>query len=300
MISIRVPGLKSWFDPRSVPVLSSQLCDRLRGRMANKRGLFITLTYRRDEYESPLDLYYQQKERQDVPKFIRRLQRYLGVSLSGRWMRKMEFQSGGWVHFHLVIDYPRTIPHSRLTELWGYGHVWVERWSQDIASYLSKYIGKGDKTPGWILGMKPKTVKIVASSPGFWGNPPQPKREKPPKQFWAGLGVYIPIGARLEQYNQQTLVRMEVKSENDSKKYTYFNVEVDIGLLVIFLMQYGFQISGDGDGWLKVDCSSAGLKYVAQKAKLHLIKRRNPDRWPNYIHVILESMFEWQRLEAAA
>jgi hypothetical protein len=99
MISLRVPGLKSWFDPRSVPALSFELCTKLRTRMANKRGLFITLTYDRNDYESPLDLFYAQQERQDVPMFIRRLQKYLDKSLSGLWMRKMEFQANGWVHF---------------------------------------------------------------------------------------------------------------------------------------------------------------------------------------------------------
>jgi hypothetical protein len=300
MISLRVPGLKSWFDPRSVPALSFELCTKLRTRMANKRGLFITLTYNRDDYESPLDLFYAQKERQDVPKFIRRLQKYLGTPLSGLWMRKMEFQTNGWVHFHMVLDYRKTIPHCKLTELWGHGHVWVERWSEHMAGYLSKYIGKGDKVPGWILSMKPKTIKIVASSPGFWGNPPQPKREKPPKQFWAGLGMYIPIGARLEQYNQSTLARVKIAPNNDTgdkeeqPRCKYFTLNVDIGTLLVFLMQHNVQLSGSEDRWVDIDCDRDTLETVATKAKLHLINRRNPAKWPNYIHAILQSMLDYE------
>lgn len=297
MISLRVPGLKSWFDPRSVPALSFELCTKLRTRMAKKRGLFITLTYNRDDYESPLDLFCTQQERQDVPKFIRRLQKYLGTPLSGLWMRKMEFQANGWVHFHIVLDYLKTIPHCKLTELWGHGHVWVERWSEHIADYLSKYIGKGDKVPGWILSMKPKTIKIVASSPGFWNNPPQPKREKPSKQFWAGLGMYIPIGARLEQYNKSTLARIQVTPDNcdqDQQRFKHFMLDVDLGTLLVFLMQHNIQLSGSEGRWIDIDCDRETLETVAMQAKLHLINRRNPDKWPNYLHAILQSMFDYE------
>ena len=329
MISIRVPGMKSWFDNKSVPFLSWQLCENLKQRMNGRKGLFVTLTYRRDEYESPSDLFDQMKQRQDVPLFIRRLNKYLGISLKGKWMRKMEFQRGGWIHFHLVIDYPHTIPHTDLLRLWGYGHVWVERWSENHTQYLAKYISKGETVPGWILMEKPKTIKIVAVSPGFWGKNTDDKKKyiKKIPNPWGKSGCCIPIGVRLEEYNNRTLCRTKEKEpapshcqakEKEKEKEpapshgrtkvrgyvpSYFTVDVHIGFVLQACLKHGIEVSGGDEGWLNLDIDRDDFMFIASAAAdaaaIHLINRRKPDRWPRWINIILESVLDEQKyLEA--
>ncbi len=295
MIAVKVPSLKSWFDPLSVPFLSFNLAERIKNRMGGRRGLFITLTYRHDDYESPRELYYQMKEQQHVPLFIRRLSRYLGESLTGKWMRKLEFQEGGWVHFHLIIDYSGFIPQSDLQALWGHGFVWVNRWKDSIAGYVTKYVAKDGKVPAWILAEKPKTVKIVAVSPGFWEE--ENEKEKYDKKIpdpWGKSGCYIPIAVRLEEYRNKTLCREGVTDPS------FFTVNVHIGFLLKACMENNVNVIGSEKGWMHLDvdrdhlCCFAGLA-AADAAALHLINKRKPDFMPDWVRAILEETLDEER-----
>ncbi len=295
MISVKIPGLKSWFDPLSVPFLSFNLEDKLKKRMKGRRGLFITLTYRRDDYDSPWDLYCQMKEQQHVPLFIRRLARRLGVSLTGKWMRKMEFQDGGWIHFHLVIDHAGFIPQSDIQELWGHGFVWVNRWKESIAPYMTKYVAKDGMVPGWILSEKPKTVKIISVSPGFWETPSvkQDKEKKQPDP-WGKSGCYIPIVVRLEEYRNKTLCKEGVEAPR------FFTLNVHIGFLLNVCRKFRVDILGGEDGWIHLDVDRWNLASLAElaaadAAALHLINRRKPERMPDWIRLILEDMLDEER-----
>ena len=295
MVKFKVPGIKSWFDPMSSKALATGLLERLGARMKGKRGLFITLTYRREEYQSPLDLFRCQQERQDVPLFMRRLQRYLGVSLKGMWLRKLEFQAGGWVHFHLVLDYDGFIAHSKLLELWGYGHVWVNRWNSKRARYVCKYMSKAGEVPEWILLEKPRSVKVVAVSPGFWGQV-EYKRYPAKVHFWRGLGAYVPIGQRLQDARGRVLMKC-----GDSIR----EVEGDIGSLCVALLESGVELSGEG-GWMIADCSVDLFEIVAGTvrseaehgtAALHLTSKRNPDV-PGYLKWAMLALLDERRAVA--
>ncbi len=263
--------------------------------MKERRGLFITLTYRRDEYENPRELYYQMKEQQHVPLFIRRLSRYLNTSLTGKWMRKMEFQEGGWIHFHLIIDYSGFIPQTDLAELWGHGYAWVNRWDGRMAGYMTKYVAKDGKVPAWILAEKPKTVKIIAVSPGFWEEETEKvKREKKTPDPWGKSGCYIPIAVRLEEYRNTTLCREGVENP------TYFTLKTHIGFILNVCHKYKVPVLGGDKGWIHLDIDRDSLTIyaglaAADAAALHLINKRKPDFVPNWIRAILEETYDERR-----
>ncbi len=295
MIAIKVPSLKSWFDPLSVPSLSFNLAERIKNRMGRRRGLFITLTYRRDDHESPRELFYQMKEQQHVPLFIRRLQKYLGISLKGKWMRKMEFQDGGWIHFHLIIDYSGYIPQSDIQTLWGHGFVWVNRWKDSIANYMTKYVAKDGDVPAWILAEKPKTVKIISVSPGFWEEENEKKvYDKKIPDPWGKSGCYIPIAVRLEECRNRVLCK---EGQTDPR---FFSLEVHIGFLLNVCHKFQVGIVGAEQGWIQLDidrenlCSYSELA-AADAAALHLINKRKPDSMPFWVKPILEEMYDDRR-----
>jgi len=137
----------------------------------------ITLTYRRDGYESPLALFRAAREERHVREFMRKLGEYLGASLRGLWMRKMEFheRGGGWVHWHVLLDWRSRIPHSALMELWGHGGVNVQKATRTRVRYVAKYCAKFlDQVPAWVLAEPASSLKVVAVSPGFWPKEPVP------------------------------------------------------------------------------------------------------------------------------
>lgn len=170
MIEIRQVATDSWLDPRSAKRLSCALADRLWKRCQGHRGLFVTLTYDRSRYDSALQLYRQQSEAQHVALFIRKISRLLDFDLRGKWFCKLEFQKGGWVHWHLIILDIAKIPHQACTELWGRGHVWLRRLSRRSVRYCTKYVCKGAEVPAWLYLERPRSVKIIRVSSGFWGD----------------------------------------------------------------------------------------------------------------------------------
>jgi len=296
MIKISVPGLKSWFDPSSAAVLKNQLVEKISDRMQGKKGLFITLTYNRDNYDSPRDLYRKQSEQQHVALFIRRLSRFLKIPLSGRWMRKMEFQEGGWVHFHLVLQYAGFINHNEITRLWGHGHTWVDRWQGGHCFYIAKYMSKEGQFPDWLLFEKPRSVKIVSVSPGFWGeSEPKPKKQSYPG-YYKGLGAYQPIYFRLQKYSNSTLVKYDER--------TFRLVNEHISLVMFALIYAGIDLVSS-DGGLYADCCRDDFENAIAAAGalagggdcLHLTIKRNPDCSPPWGDLFLSLPSEFGIVE---
>jgi len=193
MLDLRSVPLRSWLNPQTAGSLSHAFRSRLEERMSGVPGLFITLTYERSDHASPLALYRAQSAERHVRRFISRLESYLGVSLNGRWCRKMEFQRGGWVHWHLVLDYPAKIPHRDLAQLWGHGFVFVSKIKGKHLRYMAKYAAKTGEMPGFLLGERVRAIKIVATSPGFWLR--RRKSSNSPKR--PPCPLYIPLGMRL-------------------------------------------------------------------------------------------------------
>lgn len=170
MLKIRRAVPLSWFDPDGSRILSRKLRERLEKRM-RKGGLFLTLTYNREEWPDARELYEAAKREQHFNRFMQRLQKLLGASLRGLWIRKIEFQASGHVHHHVLIDWRSRIPHSVLEKAWGHGFVWVSKASARRIRYFSKYLAKcGEDFPRWLLVEPSRSIRLVACSPGFWSD----------------------------------------------------------------------------------------------------------------------------------
>lgn len=302
MIFLKVKGTKSWLDPMSQRALTANLSRRLWERCKGRRGLFVTLTYRRDEFQSALDLYRTQSEQQHVPLFLRKVERYMrrmgtmpAGGLKGRWFCKLEFQRGGWVHWHLIILDVEKIPHADVTSMWGRGHVWLKRLSMRQVRYCCKYVAKGGDVPVWLYGEPPKSIKVVRVSPGFWGegglscSDPAPR----PPTFPA----WVPIGEKIERARTVLVARDEAGRHK--------TVRADLGPLLVALMKGGCGVVGNERGWVAVDASwedvdaccpaaspASDLKRAAKPRAapppLHLIGVHNPDAgWlPRYLNAL--------------
>ncbi|HEX5470564.1 MAG TPA: hypothetical protein VFW73_01700, partial [Lacipirellulaceae bacterium] len=261
-IGVRVKYSGSWLDPNCAGLLGWKLGQKLWRRCRGEVGLFLTLTYRRDEYASGQELYYRQQERQDVPLFMRRLSRALGVSLKGKWLCKAEWQSGGWIHFHLVILGQSFIDHALLERCWGHGFVWVKRLSKKNCLYLTKYVAKGGRIPLWLYGEAPKTVKIIRVSPGFWRRPgdPVPQEKKPAEVvLWSDgtpvrgakvHGCYVPIGIRLRQRG----VLLDFNGK-------IFSRRCEPSCFMLQCLRYAQRV-WQADGWIWYEIPSRGVEWI--------------------------------------
>ncbi len=273
MIELKVKGTGSWLDPVSARALSANLSAALWERCRGHRGLFVTLTYRREDYADALQLYRRQADERHVREFLRRVGRRLGESLTGRWFCKMEFQKGGWVHWHVLILDVAKIPHDELTELWGRGHVWVRRLNRRNVRYCTKYTSKAGDVPAWLLGERPRSVKVVRVSPGFWrgragGTPPDrrpPSEPDPLDGPRQRLDFYVPIGTKIEASCDDFVAR-----DQDG---VYVHGKADLGPLLAALLLMGCGIVGKRNGWLVVDADLTDLDRAVERTP-----RRAPTR----------------------
>jgi len=316
VIELRHRGTGSWLDPRSSRVLAAQLSNRLWERCRGHRGLVLTLTYRRDDYRDAQDLYRKQGEQQHVALFMRKIGRHLGESMTGRWFCKLEFQRAGWVHFHIILlDAPR-VPAKDLARMWGHGFIKVRRLTPRAIRYCTKYLTKDDGVPAWLYGERPRSIKIIRVSRGFWGagasSSPEPPDPGPPDDYdlygpdRAGHqkheGVYIPIGNRIEKNWNKFVARDE--------RGAYTQGKADLGPLLVALLTMGCGVVGREGAWLIIDASLDDLNYAAnltaraaegagacyarpasaargggEAADLNLIQTSKPDvgRWPYWL-----------------
>lgn len=170
----------------------------------------LTLTYARTPGESSRDLFLRARDDQHVALFMRRLSRRTGTDYSGRWIRKLEFQADGTVHWHLLIVGERFIPHDVVDDAWGFGHVWISRPKGGAVAYICKYVAKGGEFPEWVLGQRARGIRVVGASPGFWcTNTPTPK-----STLQVGtrvVGVFIPLGESLARQRERCLVYVSGK-----------------------------------------------------------------------------------------
>jgi hypothetical protein len=273
MVGIRERRFGSWLDRASAIVLGTIAGIKLWERCKGKPGLFITLTYDRWPFADALDCYRVQSERQHVAMFIRRLSRKLGVSLKGQWTRKLEFQEDGWPHFHIVLMGHKFIENRLISECWGHGYTSTKGLTRDRCIYFTKYITKGNcALPSFILGEKPRSLKIFSSSPGFWGEngkestycPVYAKYGPPPPQRVPG---FVPIGHRMEQCRGVTVA----KCQSGGKPRGVYSVPCEPARFLGFMAQRSRRVVR-ADGWLWFDCAP-GVEEQAAVAT----RRRPPE-----------------------
>lgn len=328
MIQIKQQGTGSWLDPLSVKGLSARLSSRLIERCRGHRGLFVTLTYDRtgDTYEgggfeSSLACYRAAQDEQHVPLFLRKLSRYLGESLTGRWLCKLEFQKGGWPHWHIIIlDVPK-IPHAELLTMWDKGHVDVRRLSPKNIRYVTKYTCKGGDLPAWLLAERSRAVKIIRVSPGFWkrddddGEPTQEHIDPhtdadtidyDPDAPTRIAGMYKPIGQKIDEAHARHTGCMIARDQDGN----YNHATADFATVLLVLHTMGCRVLSNVHGWTQIDAtfeqldaaidtanSITGHTDAVKKAEalppcaggrrrtaagLHLIQPSNPDTDVSY------------------
>lgn len=67
---------------------------------------FITLTLDPAQFANEVEAYFAGKEK--VRRFLFKLREMLGREVAGCW--KLEFQENGYAHWHLILDYKRSLP----------------------------------------------------------------------------------------------------------------------------------------------------------------------------------------------
>jgi hypothetical protein len=240
---------------------SSILSHKLEQRLASFEGkaLFLTLTYRQDDYDSARDLYRSQSEERHIRMFIRRLSHYLGDNLNGRWTRKMEFTKGGFVHFHLIIDSPRFIPHSDLEQIWGHGFVWINQCKWQHIKYFTKYIAKTEHSfPPFLYNQRSRSVKIVATSPNFWRGPVRTDQSQKKSLQWA---VFVPL---VEVWQPKTIVKT-------SKGQT--TVRLPLFDVMQKLISNGSVIYGMQDEYISLASCHNTIEYTLRQLKTNQCNR---------------------------
>lgn len=294
-MEIRQNRSQSWFSREGSILQSMKLAQRLKARCSGEEGVFITLTYRRDEWESPRDLYHATGEDRHVRRFMATLAEYLGESLNGRWLCKLEFQRGGWVHWHILLLGVRRIDHADLTEMWGHGFTYVQRMTRTRIGYFAKYITKADASvPEWIYAMRAGSVKVIRSSPGFWGGG-EVRDDSPPPTFRIA-GVYRTIGDCVDQ------AKTTCTTVDEAGRYSRLSLPFDAAVQAVALAGGSFG-AGSRPGWLRCTGLERGLRKGRGAAiaapRLYLTDEVNP---PNPLAGWRGSFLRWAtdpRLQAA-
>ncbi len=273
MVDIRPKRSGSFLDPETWYLTAHAYGQRLWSVCKGRKGLFLTLTYKRSRYVDAGDLYHRQSnaEEKHIKCFMQRLQRRLRLSLTGKWVRKMEFQRGGWVHWHLIILDVERIESDVLAEAWGHGFVKVRKITKKRVLYTCKYVGKGGcSLPAWLYGERPRSVRIVQSSPGFW-----PDEDRKPSRYcpiYAKYGppppprspVYRPIGEALRQARGVTI--------RDRSAHITFSRRCDPAAFMLALGRRARCVGAVEGRWIRYDCDVR----VAEDAAASLAARSGP------------------------
>lgn len=243
MCEVKQHSSSSWFSREGSRRQAAKLRERLVRKCHGQAGVFLTLTYSREEWGGPRELYRAASAERHVRRFIEGLSAYLGESLTGRWIRKMEFQRGGWVHWHLIILGVKRIDYVALSELWGFGHVWISRASRRRVSYFAKYLSKeSDVAPEWIYAEPVRSVKVVATSPGFWGE--SSKASQAPERLRL-VGCYETIGQSVERMEQRCVL-----VDGEGKHHQLWE---QVWVVVARVLAHGGRVArGSRPGWLRL------------------------------------------------
>lgn len=322
---------RSWLNRETAPAISAALAQRLIDRCQGEEALMITLTYDHARWGwDPEKLFNAAADDQHVPLFFRRLQKYLGVSLKGRWLCKQEFQRFGWVHWHIVLVGVPFIEKKILAALWGWGFVNVRKAKRGRLRYVCKYASKDQDMPAWLYARRPRAVKIIRVSPGFWQDPDTRCSATPcassefdlPEEVSSGdslspadplsaaepcppghaeedgpcpvvLGcVYRSIGDCIEQHRRRVVVRAE-------RGRFCITLHSEPVLLLLAFLQRGCTLGPGQHGWLRIVGAdrqmveeAAAASREAAAAALDLTQVPNPDipRYARWVQLLLNDM----------
>jgi len=136
---------------------------------------FITLTLSQDRFENPLDGYLSASDH--MRRFLHECRKRGLWKPSAKWAWKLEFQTNGWPHWHLLVSRKRKFTSADLTllgKLWGLGRTNVEMVNERDFRYTFKYafkavqVGEPDEitdgsnfAPDWFLDHRTTKTVVV-------------------------------------------------------------------------------------------------------------------------------------------
>ncbi|MHB1767178.1 MAG: rolling circle replication-associated protein [Phycisphaerae bacterium] len=251
MIEIRARNSRSWMDARYGRMLANQVAGALVERCAGEKVLKMELTYERSGYANPQELFDKASEDRHVRRFMESLGNFLGCNLTGKWLCKMEFQQGGWVHWHIILLGFEYLDHADLTRLWGHGFVWVRKAVERDLRYTCKYFSKDGAIPAFLYLRPIRSVKFIRASPGFWAKEhvPVSTEEQSGRNDWDAepeplrLPIYTSIGQMIENGEGATVCR-----DQDGR---YAQIRVPFWLVVPILKARGVRVVGSVNGWMQ-------------------------------------------------
>lgn len=150
------------------------------------RVLHVTLTYSRQNVpvregqrvpgadgskRDPATWFHLARDRRHVGEFIRRLRRRVGYV---EYFKGAEFQTDGFIHWHLLICGRARIPIETINACWPWGFAWVTRASGEQVAYVTKgaaYAAKGSEVLPDFLNDMSSDTKLLSTSRGFYGPP---------------------------------------------------------------------------------------------------------------------------------
>ena len=308
MIEIRARNSRSWMDTHYGRVLANQVADALVERCVGEKVLKMELTYERSAYASPQELFDRAGDERHVRRFIESLGKFLGCKLTGKWLCKMEFQRGGWVHWHIILLGLDYLDHADLTRLWGHGFVWVRKAVERDLRYTCKYFSKDGAVPAFLYLRRIRSVKFIRASPGFWQKEPSADGGESGGNDWDAepealrLPIYTSIGQMIENAEGVTVCR--------DQNGHYGQIRVPYWLVVPMLKMRGVRVEGSMNGWMPfrlrgVSDLLANVKVTAgsprkprsgprQTAGLHLISSGNPPTLPKWLAWVFAWEFGWR------
>ena len=102
---------------------------------------FVTLTFRADVHPEAAD-----KRFRSWLAAVERERNRVGLFDGGlRWVRALEYQRRGVIHFHVLLGNVGALRYATAHEHWREGHAWIEpvRDSGAVRAYVAKYVAKG-------------------------------------------------------------------------------------------------------------------------------------------------------------
>ncbi|MEM9418754.1 MAG: hypothetical protein AAGA25_06795 [Planctomycetota bacterium] len=184
----------------------------------------------------------------------------MGRSLKGQWIRKAEFQHGGWLHYHIILLGLDFIPHAALKMCWPHGHIFVKRINTKVAGYMAKYQAKAGGYPDFLYDKPVRSVKIWGTSPGFWSpiedferkvsNIKRPREKDSLDELMDAYDLIPERGTNREAIDEASKWT-HVSDDNGNVA----KLRVDSGTLITLLHSSGCEVVGNAYGAVLVDAT---------------------------------------------
>lgn len=229
-------GCRCWFCPECAPRKGRELRDRLMPKVREFRAvLMVSLTVDPHVFDGDPRLAWRYvRQSRCVSRLVRALDR-AGLLHSRRFFYVVEWQKGGFAHFHMLLD-AAFIPHEILSAMWnrfrprwagdpapgrpGLGFVWVSKGGPmgraHAVRYLTKYLTKNPREgyPDWVMDAGgDQRIRRYEVSRGFWGedsdkSPERARRRQNPRITYrvrvAACGSTCSVYVLVERIDRET------------------------------------------------------------------------------------------------